>query len=123
MSALLGTLTKYFLFCIFFLIQQFVLSISNCKCNTNNQHLQDKCNCNYVPIPHLHYILKGNLINLISKGLFRVFVSTKKRTKIFLYFCPSLQKDVKTFRHPLFDSLNQFLAWYFFLPLLTARQL
>ena len=52
-----STLTKYFLFCIFFLIQQFVLSISNCKCNTDNLHLQDKCLCNYVPIPHLHYIL------------------------------------------------------------------
>ena len=48
MSALLGTLTKYFLFCIFFLIQQFVLSISNCICNTSNQHLQDKCLCNYI---------------------------------------------------------------------------
>ena len=34
-----------------------MLSISNCKRNTDNQHLQDKCLCNYVPIPHLHYIL------------------------------------------------------------------
>ena len=27
---------------------------------------------------------------LISKELFKVFICTKKRTKIFLYFCPSL---------------------------------
>ena len=27
---------------------------------------------------------------LISKGLFKVIICTKKRTKIFSYFCPSL---------------------------------
>ena len=27
---------------------------------------------------------------LISKGLFKVFICTKKQTKLFLYFCPSL---------------------------------
>ena len=27
---------------------------------------------------------------LISKGLFKDFICTKKRTNIFLYFCPSL---------------------------------
>ena len=32
-------------------------------------------------------VIKGQLI---SKGLFKVFICTKKRTKIFLYFCPSL---------------------------------
>ena len=39
---------------------------------------------------------QGNILSaeikgqLISKGLFKVFICTKKRTKIFLYFCPSL---------------------------------
>ena len=29
-------------------------------------------------------------LQVISKGLFKVFICTKKRSKIFLYFCPSL---------------------------------
>ena len=33
---------------------------------------------------------------LISKGLFKVFTSTKKRTKIFLYFCNSQRGQIKT---------------------------
>ena len=32
---------------------------------------------------------------LILKGLFAVFVWTKKQTKIFLYFCPSFKKPSK----------------------------
>ena len=38
------------------------------------------------PQNFLQYI-KGQLI---SKGVFKVFICTKKQTKIYFYFCPSL---------------------------------
>jgi hypothetical protein len=46
----------------------------------------------------LHPLQKAAVVNfayfpkgqLISKGLFKVFICTKKRTKLFLYFYPSL---------------------------------
>ena len=44
---------------------------------------------------------------LISKGLFKVFICTKKRTKIFLYFCLCLRKEVKS---NLIKKINPGLA-------------
>ena len=40
-----------------------------------------------------HWLSKGQLI---SKVNFKVFIWTIKRTKIFLHFCPSLKKKVRS---------------------------
>ena len=36
---------------------------------------------------------------LILKGLFKVYICNKKQTKIFLYFCPSFKKPLKSGRN------------------------
>ena len=48
---------------------------------------------------HFFRFLKMKIIlknQLISKANFKVFIWTKKWTKIFLYFCPSLEKEVRS---------------------------
>ena len=50
---------------------------------------------------------------LISKGLFIVFICTKKCTKIFFYFCPSLLKKVK-YKKYWYKVTLFFLIWPFF---------
>ena len=48
---------------------------------------------NRVNLPRPWYVPKGQLI---LKANFEVFIWTKNRTKIFLYFCPSSLKWIKS---------------------------
>ena len=44
----------------------------------------------------VYFVRKGHLI---SKANFKLFISTKKPTKISLYFCPSFKKPLKSGRN------------------------
>ena len=61
-----------------------------------------------IVIWHTLILAKGQLI---SKEKFKVFIWTKNRTKIFLYFCPSSLKWVKSKKKMQIIILDDKFSW------------
>ena len=84
-----------------------VFTYSNFNFNRyQDQPLLSQLRLSYLVIQFAAYD-KGQLI---SEGLFKVFICTKKRTKIILYFCPKIDFWVRAPLEEIFFLFNFFLS-------------